>query len=417
MSRAKGMAVPKSDDIKNIIASAPGTDWSKHADQKLLERLQLSCYLDGNWVRLDGWKRLKHQYENDGLVLFLGAGVSKDSGIPDWNEVLDEILHESGISLARTGDRKSMAELLEKKAKIPRTALLDLCANEFKKRNPKGKFESLLRKALYGGAKFSPLSTMLKGIPHSKKAKLSHDWHPILDGLKKNPTLAAIGDFVMEETTPGSVRPNEKIHAVLTTNVDNLLQLYTMGHNSGKRILNTIDRASVGDHPGLLSIFHLHGWLDARDSPNENNVDETQSGLVFRESEYFDTFGNVNSFVNYTALSFLQRHNFLFIGASLEDVNIRRWLWTSFRERRGQRARVLQEQYGCEPTDAEVEAEYASTRHFWMKSVSDLPAPKPQLRKYVESSARHLGLEVLWYESHTEITERLKMLKAPENIT
>ena len=221
----------------------------------------------------------------------------------------------------------------------------------------------------------------------------------------------------MEETASGSVRPNENIHAILTTNADNLLQLYAMGRNSGRRVLNTVDRASVGDHPEFISIFHLHGWLDARDGPGESDVDEIQSGLVFRESEYFDTFGNVNSFVNYTALSFLQRHNFLFIGASLEDVNVRRWLWTSFQERKEQRAKVLQEQCGCESTEVDVEAEYASIRHFWMRSKDDLPAPKTKFRKYVDSSVRNLGIEVLWYGTHGEIGERLKALKLQDKTT
>ena len=43
---------------------------------------------------------------------------------------------------------------------------------------------------------------------------------PVLDELKKNTTLAAVGDLITEEESPGEVHKNAKIHAVLTTNVD-----------------------------------------------------------------------------------------------------------------------------------------------------------------------------------------------------
>ena len=53
----------------------------------------------------DEWKenrdeyisRLKQSYKNDGLVLFLGSGISKDSGIPVW----DDLLYELFVALIR----------------------------------------------------------------------------------------------------------------------------------------------------------------------------------------------------------------------------------------------------------------------------------------------------------------------------
>jgi hypothetical protein len=152
--------------------------------------------------------------------LFLGAGVSKQSGIPDWGEVLNKILQEAGIRVAETEPCTSIATILEVTAKIPRTALLDLCANECESRPDKRTFESMLRGALYGGERFASLSTMLQGIPFSNRAKTSFDWRPVLDELKKNTTLAAVGDLITEEESPGEVHKNAKIHAVLTTNVD-----------------------------------------------------------------------------------------------------------------------------------------------------------------------------------------------------
>ena len=46
-------------------------------------------------------ERLRLQYDSDGLVLFLGAGVSKPSGIPEWRELIDLMLKALGFGVAR----------------------------------------------------------------------------------------------------------------------------------------------------------------------------------------------------------------------------------------------------------------------------------------------------------------------------
>jgi NAD-dependent SIR2 family protein deacetylase len=56
--------------------------------------------------------------------LFLGAGISKNSGIPDWGEVLEKILKQSAIRLAGPG--KSTASLLEKRANPSHRAVRSL---------------------------------------------------------------------------------------------------------------------------------------------------------------------------------------------------------------------------------------------------------------------------------------------------
>jgi len=37
-------------------------------------------------------KELRKIYKNDDLVLFLGAGISKKAGIPDWNSLISELM-------------------------------------------------------------------------------------------------------------------------------------------------------------------------------------------------------------------------------------------------------------------------------------------------------------------------------------
>jgi hypothetical protein len=229
----------------------------------------------------------------------------------------------------------------------------------------------------------------------------------LLGQLRKNATLAAVGELLLDQGCE-EARANPRIGAVLTTNADNLLQTYVMGRAGGRRLLTTVDRASVGDHPGMISVYHLHGWLDVRDRREQAVITPP---LVFRESEYFDTMANPNSFANYTAQSLLQRRNVLFVGTSMEDLNVRRWLYNSFNERWHQRAAFLRARYGNYP-GVDAEAYAASIRHFWFTRRKDLPEPRQIIQDSVSDTMRHLGVEVLWYEEHSQIADHLRMLSS-----
>ena len=231
---------------------------------------------------------------------------------------------------------------------------------------------------------------------------------------EKNQTLVAVANLMLN-TAP--LRCNPNIHAVMSVSADNLLQSYIMALAEGKRIVTTIDRPSVGEHPGKIPIFHLHGHLDTK----EKSVDGDEADLpemVFREREYFDVIASATGFANYTALSLLQKHNVLFVGTSLEDVNIRRWLHNSYWERVRARTKFLRSLYD-DYQDAEVEAKYESVRHFWLRSERDLPVltskkPDMSMKRALECLMRDLGVEIVWYRNHDEVPEILQRLKAAE---
>jgi len=390
--------------IIDLERSAPGTQFgTKGYDRQVLNRMRACGYLDTQDHRTSGLERLRYQYNHDGLVLFLGAGVSKTSGIPEWRELIDLMLKSLGFGPAQSS--LSVSRLLEEKASLSLLSQFDLVAHQCKGRDESDKFVSLLREHLYGAPEFKKTRQLMNAIPVDNAEKRRFCWEPLLTELRKNTTLAAIGDLLTHQSH-GEVIVNPKIGGVLTTNADNLLQAYVMGKAGGRRLLTTVDRASVGDHPGMISIYHLHGWLDIRSTRKQAIV---RPPLVFRESEYFDTMANPNAFANYTAQSLFQRRNVLFIGTSMEDVNIRRWLYNSFEERRRHRAQFLKARYG-DYAGAEAESYAASIRHFWFKRAKDLPEPRKNIQDSIADAMRHLGVEVIWYEEHREIADHLQTL-------
>jgi hypothetical protein len=54
----------------------------------------------------DYWEQLRKRYQENGVVLVLGAGVSKGSGLPPWEGLLSGLatrhLHEDGAALYRS---------------------------------------------------------------------------------------------------------------------------------------------------------------------------------------------------------------------------------------------------------------------------------------------------------------------------
>jgi hypothetical protein len=62
-----------------------------------VRRMQGALFFDSQARPLHPRGRVIEQYRKDGLVLFLGAGVSRGSGIPNWKELAETILLKSGI--------------------------------------------------------------------------------------------------------------------------------------------------------------------------------------------------------------------------------------------------------------------------------------------------------------------------------
>ena len=52
-----------------------------------------------NWI--ETIKKIREAQENNRLVIFVGAGVSKNSGLPSWGQLVDSIAQKSVMISAR----------------------------------------------------------------------------------------------------------------------------------------------------------------------------------------------------------------------------------------------------------------------------------------------------------------------------
>jgi hypothetical protein len=394
------------EDIEDIVGKGKSARfWQKpklENYQQLLRRLRRSCYLDDSDRPFTAQERLMEQYRRDGLVLFLGAGVSRGSGIPNWVSLSESMLKEAGAPEPEELDRNhGVKKLLRRFDQAYRRLHCD-----------QGIFLRNLHECLYRKADRN-LRNLLEHIPRERQRLLGwQEWVNCHNLLAQNMSLAVVGDLLVIEDK-GRWRRNPQIHAVLTVNADNLLELYCLAKTGGHRLVTQVDRASVGDHPNTIPVCHLHGTLDIR-GENFMRLPTMKADLlpdvVFRTPEYDRTKAAPSSFVNVTPQSYLQRLNVLFFGTSLDDDNICRWLRESYKERVENRTKYLRELYKDNYGAAQSEAELESVRHFWLRKTAEDGRVFPQEEmKKIEREKRELGVQVVWCEDHgLDCLRRLK---------
>lgn len=386
------------EDIEDIIKyGEKASFWQKYKledYQQLLRRLRQSCYLNDSNKPLTALQRLMEQYRRDGLVLFLGAGVSRGSGIPNWVCLSKSMPKEAGAPEPKELDPNDrVKELLRRFDHVYERLHRD-----------QRKFLSNLYECLY--RKVDPnLRSFLRGIPRKREQLPGwQKWVNCHNALAQNKSLAAVGDLLVIEDED-QWRRNPQIHAVLTVNADNLLELYCRAKTRGHRLVTQVDRASVGDHPNAIPVCHLHGTLDIRD---ENFIrfpmmkDNLLPDVEFRTPEYDRTVAHPSSFVNVTPQSYLQRLNVLFFGTSLDDDNICRWLRASYKERVENRTKYLRERYKDKYDAAQSEAEWESVRHFWLHvpKTEDGRELLQSEMEMIEREKRELGVQIVWCEDY-----------------
>jgi hypothetical protein len=264
----------------------------------------------------------------------IGAGVCFGI-LPTWGELTRRIL--SRIK----GKNIDSKEFYEISGRIGWSldSILQYCSNEYiEKGNSIADFYEILQEELY--------SDLLKEAENQNlKEKLTEfisdpfkrkDGHILeLSSFFRNTyghtSLIKVCDFLIK-----SKEQNKNPIAVLNFNADVLLhsvltlfQLEDEYKKTGKLNVTDFYYKSIhktGDNNGgRIPIYHLHGSI----VPFENRK-EARHNLVFLESSYSDVAGSFSSWQHSIFQYYTQRTKQVFIGLSMSDLNIRRWLsWVS----------------------------------------------------------------------------------------
>lgn len=328
-------------------------------------------YNMGNGKMTTTMIRLKEIYEKKGICLGLGAGVSVDSGIPLWNDLLgiissnifntDKIFNDF---LNNRYSSEAFASFL-KNSKISKS------------------FPELVREALYGNFKF-----FKQNIDSSNRRQL------VKYVNDNNPTLRSIGSFCAikkEESETYTSNPN--VHGIINFNIDSLLQAYVYAKFE-KRILRTVERASAGRMANKINVYHVHGMMrfDLKTTADK----ESTENLVLAEDEYYDLFNNPANIFNYSFLYLLREYTFLFVGLSMQDLNLRRLLHLSKTEIiDAYKKEQISEGKLRDKIKRKVNKHYAI-----LKRTGHI-----QSDNFHQHTLINLGVNVIWVDSYSEIQD------------
>lgn len=284
------------------------------------------------------------EIENIPLTLVCGTGVSIPSSIPNWNQLLVNILTEiySNDYGLNTKDRISVQSLL---SLMPQSNLISAKYLKELSKN-KARFYEYVKTSLY--RKFNEDSEknletdMLKAI-----AKLS-------------------------STTSTTKR---LLESIITLNFDDLIERKLLKeHIKYASIWNDVQKHSQG----ALPIFHVHGFLPNQEKTKPHN-------LVFSEEAYHSQFIEPYTWSNLKQLNTFSSNICLFVGLSLTDPNLRRLLDISHRNDQQFKHYIIKE-------IPQVKAESEITR-----ISMDL----------FELDAMSLGLNVIWCSDYLGIPKIL----------
>lgn len=323
-----------------------------------------------NWKRNrdDQLHHLKQSYENDDLVLFLGAGTTVDANIASWETLIWELL----VSLLSRKMEQNNIVLSEKEEKY--------IIETIKKESGQSPLQLVryIRRGLEDKETFTKTLTEI----------LYKEYENTSDLLKTISRLCA------------PVRGKVGINAVVTYNFDDLLEENLTSNNVNYK---TIYREGVIPEKDELGIYHVHGFLPREAGSYENLAD---SLLVFSEEGYHNLMSDPYHWSNLTQLNFFREKTCLFIGVSLTDPNIRRLL------------EIVQ-----------TKKPYVPPKHYIIlkrkKFESDQHDPninEERIREFEmvncslkEDSLRELGVNIIWVDDFKEIQDILGKIKANDD--
>lgn len=325
-------------------------------------------------------ERLTEIYRKDGIILVLGAGVSTNMNIPNWEQLLSS-LYTALIT-------QKLGEIVNEKKLYP--SLSDGQVHPLAEAARKIGGDSPLLSARYLRQGFRDTQSFQQVIyaalyEHAGNGKKSPP--PLLEELAK---------LCMPRRTGPRVR------SVLTYNFDDLLESVLEAQGIYHRSLYAAGQQALEDE---LPIFHPHGFLP-KELTKYDRLEESE--LTFSEEAYHRVFKDPYHWANTVQLQAFQQNSCLLVGLSLTDPNLRRLL--EFGRIAKERPRhfafmkrtSLDELMQHSPLDAHGKPQVRTAS---AKAFLDLH------HDLQEGVLAALDIDVIWFESYDEMPEAVRRIR------
>ena len=302
-------------------------------------------------------EKVKKAYKRQDITLFLGAGVSVASGVPLWSDLIRELLIY--MINEKINDKK-------------------LSSSE----------QRVLNQLAFNNKEDSPLTQMR----YIRSAFSDEEYYSLVHTVLYKNNLNI--DTALLNAITEICRPHwsyKGIKSIVTYNFDDLIerkfQKSSIEHNT---ICTEKDMSSLEK----LNIYHVHGYL-----PSQLDSIDFEVNLVFSEEDYHKVYKDTYSWSNLIQINAFRDSTCLFVGCSLTDPNLRRLLDVATRNGETPRHYALLKKNTLELKGRSTDSQ--------KKLVSLYQHIDDNIR---EGYYRQLGLNIIWYDNHTEIPNILMKL-------
>ncbi len=340
------------------------------------------------------------QFSTTSWILNVGAGICVGI-LPDWFDLTLNLVNQT---FGKSWDKKSFKKISDDVG-FSLDSWIQGCYNKLISQGKSAEeFNKLLENALYkdlldnadkSGVK-EPLITLFES-PKTIKIK---QFFKLYDFFESNYSWTSLIQIVKALVL---VDNKAKLpSAIITFNADSLLHsliiLYSIKHQ-----FDSTGKFSIPKEPfrkvtrtfqtwgNSIPIFHLHGSLSP--TGTKNVMKDSRESLIFMESSYNEVASNMYSWAQTNFLYSAQNCKMVFLGLSMSDPNIRRWLsWTH--------------QAFISELSVETNGKAMSLPHLWIRTKSS----SSDVQDFMNFSLRHMGVKIGLIDDWGKVEETLSKI-------
>lgn len=340
-------------------------------------------------------------YLSPSWTLCVGAGISRGIA-PDWFDLTYQVVAEtlsSGIS------EDGFQELTQDSGWTLDSWIQAAANHHVTKKGSLVGFNDLIESVLYSrirqkskGLGLEKYLVRVLNRPNLESRERVFEVCDFIDTEFSNTSLLQVAELLLR-----AAKEERAPKAVLTFNADTFLETYLQlrlrrDHYLGPGpygapispfvAVTRPNRSTVNKIP----IIHCHGSVAPR--PRKMDVRDSRDRLVFLEQEYLSIVSSGAAWAESIFLYHAQSSKMAFVGMSMSDTNIRRWM--SFANMESEKD---QEVFGYSARP--------NPDHIWVR-----PPPSPEAEYLLLVSLRHLGIRPAWLQSWSKLRDGLENLCA-----
>lgn len=322
----------------------------------------------------------------EGWYLCIGAGTSRPL-FPDWHTLFIRLMEQD--SSIKT-DSESLAKKL-----LQSYSADSLIAAAFNKLNLTSEdLSEALYKDIMSVFEIEEWREFAQILGDSTPSAWTEEhWQKFISKIESNwseMTCVQIAKVIAK--TLGTIKQPK---GILSFNAEPMLYalLNCYGHrlqSNNRRPFDIVLRSTSSRASDRIPYIFVHGLLPIPRVEKRRNRFVSGDKLVFSETEYLNLSNSNYSWQSTQFVSAASNNRIVFIGVSMSDPNMRKWLsWIH-----SMRLKEIAH-HGVKKTD--------STQHYW---INKKPTDADESR-WIESSVAHLGIRMIWIDEWCDVEKVL----------